>query len=779
MKKYFICFCLLLTLQTPFAQDLHLDAKNGTIPEDIARIIDESWVLFQSEEESEARGALAVNLLPLLRQYYANSRVYFFMLMEAAGYYQDIEDFESAANCMKEFFHRMSNSDMTFEKLGSVLTLRAYSLYARSLMSINDYEAAAEVSKTGLRLSHTLGDSLEYQVIEFAGLLVSAYGEPWSPIKNDEKYYQYFDTCVHYLPLQDLSRPNLSEFVSMHVYLLAAICYARKEMDKAIEVMESYLHLLDFDNATIEDLGLLNGWIFLCSQSGRYEEVLRYAPLTMKLYAEELIMYNSAFSESSRQLKSDENDVFFESIINCAANYEFGAVLGDIYNHLLFRKNLLLRTTQNISDALQNVEDKRIRRYFEDYRFTCMKLDSEKQSKHPNQELLDSLSDRVEALDRMLTYYAYQNKIDEPAPTWQDIQGRLSDKAVAVEYYSFVHYLGDQFEGEYYVAFVVTKTCEHPYMVLLFPRSDLPDMSFGTGYQQKVFGKIEPYLHPGDTIYFSAHGAFHRMSMETMLLPDKFWVCDKYVPVRLTTTAQLVHPSKSYDKSAVLYGGLSYNLTPKTMRREAWLASGIRAGVNPLPYTKSEIEKIGKKLKQHGYDVTLLSGSKGNEESFKALHGHSPAIIHLATHGFYTDEFFEDALDPMLHTGLLLSGANAKVFMNEDIDYEDGILTALEISRLDLRGTELVVLSACETGVGDITADGVWGLQRAFKIAGAETLILSLWEIEEKPTEQFMTIFYHEYLRDHNKIRAFRMAQDAIRKAYPYDSHWAAFIMLD
>ena len=83
MKRYFICFCLLLTLQTPFAQDLHLDAKNGTIPEDIARIIDESWVLFQAEEESEARGALAVNLLPLLRQYYANSRVYFFMLIDS------------------------------------------------------------------------------------------------------------------------------------------------------------------------------------------------------------------------------------------------------------------------------------------------------------------------------------------------------------------------------------------------------------------------------------------------------------------------------------------------------------------------------------------------------------------------------------------------------------------------------------------------------------------------------------------------------------------------
>lgn len=780
MRKLYIVFALLLSWQTTFAQDVHQDVENDSIPEDIAHIISESLVLMESAEADnvEAYQVLLVNILPIFRKYPTNSRLHFKTLLAAAGYYYKIHDCKSAVGCMSEFFQRFANSGVTYEELGYPESLDAYRIYALSLEGIHDYNGVVVVSQTGLQLSHMMGDSLAFHAIEFSVFLATAYGLPWSSLKDDEKFHQYLDTCVHYLSSQDFSRENMARYVATNVALLATICYARKEMDKAMELLSPCMPFFDSENATIEDLAFLNTWICICAQLKRYDEVRKYAPITMKLEAETMTWLNSVFSESSLQQTSYQYDIYNESILSSAANIDFGSALGDIYNYLLFRKNLLLRTSLNIIDALQKVEDTRIREYFADYRYTCEKLDYEKQRKHPNPSLEDSLRNRVEELDRILTNYVYQHRIEEPVPTWQDIQRRLSDKAVAVEYYSFSHYDGDDYIDELYAAFLITKTCEHPYMVPLFPRNDLPDRSV-SDYHQKIFGNLEPYLHPGDTIYFSAHNALHSMNVEMMLLSDKSRGCDKYVPVRLTTTAQLVKPSKSYDKSAVLYGGLSYNLTPRTIRSEAMLASGIRAGVEPLPYTKKEIENIGKSLRTNGYQVTLLSGSKGNEESFKALSGHSPAIIHLATHGFYKDTNYDDERDPMLRTGLLLSGANAKALMSNDEDYDDGVLTALEISRLDLRGTELVVLSACETGLGDITPDGVWGLQRAFKRAGAETLILSLWEVEEEPTERFMTVFYDEYIQDHDKVRAFRKAQDAIRKAYPYYIYWAAFIMLD
>lgn len=762
-----------------FAQDLYQDIDKGTVPKDIARAIDESWVLMKSEKNSEARGALAISMLPIFQKYYVNSRAHLITLMQAADYYYATRDYQSAADYIDELFERMDENHISFQKFGFPETLQAYSLFARISESRYDYKGALIGNIDGLSLSHMMGDSLKYRALEFSTQLAGLYGYPWSPIRDESKYKQYKDSCRYYLSIQNLSIPNMLQYVTTNASLLSAVCSVRGDYEEAIRIMSPYMDRFNTSTATVEDLGIVEGWVYNCSRSGRNAQAQKFTPLALRLVKEDMIDYYSIFNEGERQSNSNNYDSFFSAILSSATHSDFGPVLGDIYNYILFRKNILLRTSLNITDALEKVTDKKVRFYWADYQFSRLKLDYEKQSRKPNKNLVDSLTKRVDMLDRMLTYYAYQNRIDDPAPTWKDIQKRLSEHAIAVEYYKYDHVIGNKWQDELYVAFVITKRCKHPYMVQLFSRDDLPDRAFGTGYQQKVFGNLEKFLHLGDTIYFSAHGSLHSMSMETMPLPDNTWTSDRYVPIRLTSTAHLVKPQKSYDRSAILYGGLSYNLTPKTMRTEAMLASRTRAGVDPLPYTKTEIENIGKNLKQRGYKVTLLSGSKGNEESFKALSGHSPAIIHLATHGFYKDTYDNDERDPMLRTGLLLSGANAKALMTGRENYDDGVLTAHEISRLDLRGTELVVLSACETGMGDITPDGVWGLQRAFKIAGAETLILSLWEIAEEPTEQFMSIFYNEYLRDHNKIRAFRKAQDAIRQAYPEDFHWAAFIMLD
>ena len=130
------------------------------------------------------------------------------------------------------------------------------------------------------------------------------------------------------------------------------------------------------------------------------------------------------------------------------------------------------------------------------------------------------------------------------------------------------------------------------------------------------------------------------------------------------------------------------------------------------------------------------------------------------------------------------SGCN-RIIRHEQIpdEEEDGILTAQEISTLDLRGLDLVVLSACQTGLGDIiSGEGVFGLQRGFKKAGAKTIIMSLWNVNDDSTMKMMTSFYHHYLEGMSKEEAFRAAQDELRKnSLPHQERpdWAAFIMLD
>jgi CHAT domain-containing protein len=188
--------------------------------------------------------------------------------------------------------------------------------------------------------------------------------------------------------------------------------------------------------------------------------------------------------------------------------------------------------------------------------------------------------------------------------------------------------------------------------------------------------------------------------------------------------------------------------------------------------------------------VHLHVGADANEYVFKSLSSTSPEIIHIATHGFYIPReerisyryYTETTSDlAMERSGLMLAGANDAWNGKLIPGIEDGILTASEIAELDLSRTNLVVMSACETGLGEITEDGIEGLQRAFKSAGVETLVMSLWKVDDKATEMLMEEFYKLLIKGYSKDDAFQSAKAKVRSKKSYSSpyYWASFIMLD
>ena len=169
------------------------------------------------------------------------------------------------------------------------------------------------------------------------------------------------------------------------------------------------------------------------------------------------------------------------------------------------------------------------------------------------------------------------------------------------------------------------------------------------------------------------------------------------------------------------------------------------------------------------YEKTLNTGDKGTEASFKALSGQRRSIIHVATHGFYwtgdeaeklgrflgRQELIADGNDTRVkedkslsRSGLLFSGANNALRQGyrKAQGVDDGILTSREIAGMDLRGTDLVVLSACQTGLGEVSGEGVFGLQRGFKKAGANALLMSLWKVNDEATSMLMSEFYKNRL---------------------------------
>jgi CHAT domain-containing protein len=168
----------------------------------------------------------------------------------------------------------------------------------------------------------------------------------------------------------------------------------------------------------------------------------------------------------------------------------------------------------------------------------------------------------------------------------------------------------------------------------------------------------------------------------------------------------------------------------------------------------------------------VLTGKDATETAAKRIGG--PRILHIATHGFFLEDTAAESEDPMLRSGLVFAGVNA-LGSGED----DGVLTALEAAGLDLRGTRLVVLSACETGLGEVkNGEGVFGLRRAFVVAGAETLLMSLWQVADEATKDLMVAYYTRLARGEPRAEALRQAQLGMLKdpstARPF--FWAAFI---
>ena len=374
-----------------------------------------------------------------------------------------------------------------------------------------------------------------------------------------------------------------------------------------------------------------------------------------------------------------------------------------------------------------------------------------------------------------------------------------------------------------YYALLLKNDYDYPLLVPLFERDDLNyfysngnnhsmynyDIHQNVAYSL-IFGEIEPYIQDCKTIYFSPTHVLSQIALEALPITRDSILGDYYTLHRLTSTREITKKSYSNQvNQATLYGGIYYDVSSSDMLTESerylnmnrdstctreYIDTINRGTILYLPGTKQEIERIEHELNVAQCQSLTLSGNAANEESFIALSGQNNDIIHLATHGFFWDEdeaneqdIFKqndkNIVDPLSRCGLLLAGANTALQGNAlelPMGVEDGILTAREISAIDLSGCDLAVLSACATGVGEYSNDGTIGLQRAFKMAGVQTIIMSLWKINDQATQMLMTEFYTNWIsKNQSKREAFKNAQNTVRAKFEEPEYWAGFILLD
>jgi len=332
-----------------------------------------------------------------------------------------------------------------------------------------------------------------------------------------------------------------------------------------------------------------------------------------------------------------------------------------------------------------------------------------------------------------------------------------------------------------------------------------------------IWQPLEKELVGIKTLYFSPRGLLHRINLDAIPINEMETLADKYRLIELNSTRQLVipNPVQIANNEAVLFGGIRFEQDTVISNSEPLLASRSRGELsfeyvdstlrggswNYLAFTEREVNSIEKIMQDAGIKTTLKKGFDAKEETFKnigANNSSSPRVLHIATHGYFfadlkgnaktsglsdqKESAFKISEHPMLRSGLIMAGGNAAWQGRRTTEgREDGILTAYEISQMNLSNTELLVLSACETGLGDIQGnEGVYGLQRAFKIAGAKYLIMGLWQVPDKQTSMLMTTFYKKWLEEKMSIPdAFHAAQKEMREIGLDPYQWAGFVLVE
>ena len=486
-----------------------------------------------------------------------------------------------------------------------------------------------------------------------------------------------------------------------------------------------------------------------------------------------------------------------------------------LYNNLLFTKGLLLTADLNTRKRVLSSRNDSLISLFREYNDISTSINFQ-YSLSPERRIynVDSLLLLKEnigwSLSRQLARYG--NKQFHKV-TWEDVRNHLNEKDVAIEFGRYVD-LGNKPYKKYYYALVINKESSYPKLIKLFENSELDSLVKAERVDSLklsnlIWKPIFDEITDARNIYFSPYGLLNLWGIEYLPINDD----NTYTFYRLSSTKELCYNTAKKDvTNAVLYGGIDYNSKEKNKTNDYGFSTfdekltrsiSSRGSFDPLTNSEEEIKQISSILLSKGVNCSLYEADRGTEESLRLLSGKYNDVLHLATHGMFvssqdaeeikvkhnlrfviTDDDAEIEDKSLSRSFIVMSGGN--MLMHRDsISYvdDDGILTANEISQIDLHNVDLVVLSACESALGDMSSDGVYGLQRGFKKAGANTILMSLDKVDDEATKMLMVEFYKNLMSGKNKHQSLIDAQKHLRQVdngkYDKPEYWASFIMLD
>ena len=519
-----------------------------------------------------------------------------------------------------------------------------------------------------------------------------------------------------------------------------------------------------------------------------------------------------------------------------------------IFNTTLFQKGFVLNAANRLNLlAEETFESKELNASLQSYKRRLAK-EYAKTFTEQNKQYLVELEEKANKVEKDLVkkLNGYSEAISQVQ--WNDVKMKLVPGETVLEFVNFKLDYPKKTDSTMYAVLLLRFGDSIPLFIPLFEENQLKAFLNGnsadmpaeiytsrgatilkiqdyTNLYNLVWKPFEMYLNGSKKIYISASGMLHRLNFNAIEISANKILGDTFNLIQHGSSRQLVATQKAnWNQTAcALFGGINYNIcdSNKSTVLNLWvdsnaiedsnLGSKNTTGLSTwsyLPGTDQEINNIYKLFKQSKIPAVLYRDRFASEFELKSLGkgDQSPLVLHIATHGYFFSDIkntnqqsigsnqlvcgFKTNDHPMLRSGLILAGGN-KAWRGDQIleGQEDGILSAFEISQMNLSNTELVVLSACETGLGDIQGnEGVYGLQRAFKIAGAKYIIMSLWQVPDKQTSLLMTTFYKKWLeaegpdksgKKMNIPEAFHAAQKELRDIGLDPYQWAGFVLVE
>jgi len=568
------------------------------------------------------------------------------------------------------------------------------------------------------------------------------------------------------------------------------------------------------------------GLASISQKIGDFDAAKENYEIVISKYLNNIQVYFPALSESEKSAFYGKIKPVFEAFMDFAIEYvvlekgtesDRNEIIGELYNLQLSTKALLLSASNKVRNRIISSGDSELIALFQSW--LALKENIVKSYALSKEEIVQNqldipaMENQANEMEKQLSLKSniFAKEFEKVKITWQSVQSKLQPDEAAIEIIRIRKNLKN--DSILYASLIVKPEIgTYPQLVLLSNGDVLEDKGFKT-YKNSIVFKIADkrsyslYWKEIDAlldsnvknIYVSADGVYNKVNIST-LLDDKNnqYVVEKYNIRLLSNTKELVEESKKPNpvNFASVFGLPKYNLDKIDVTTNAVAVvdqGGMRYSfgdnVSELPGTLTEVKNISAIMDAKTWQYQSFLSAEATEANIKKMN--SPKIFHVATHGFFLEDIKikddenegiasrSQRFNPLMRSGLLFAGAENTI-RHEDIPgEEDGILTAYEAMNLNLDNTDIVVMSACETGLGEVkNGEGVYGLQRAFIVAGAQNLIMSLWKVNDETTMLLMSTFYNEWFNGKSKTDAFNAAIQQVKKDYPNPYFWGAFVML-